>query len=29
MEAHIIEWLNLSVRWVHMITGIAWSGASF
>ena len=29
MEAHIIEWLNLSVRWVHMITGIAWIGASF
>ncbi len=29
MEAHIIEWLNLSIRWVHMITGIAWIGASF
>ncbi len=29
MEAHIIEWLNLSVRWVHLITGIAWIGASF
>lgn len=29
MEAHIIEWLNLSVRWLHMITGIAWIGASF
>ena len=29
MEAHIIEWLNLSVRWVHFITGIAWIGASF
>ncbi len=29
MEAHIIEWLNLSVRWIHMITGIAWIGASF
>jgi len=29
LEAHIIEWLNLSVRWVHMITGIAWIGASF
>nr|WP_263011420.1 urate hydroxylase PuuD [Pseudomonas otitidis] len=23
------EWLNLSIRWVHMITGIAWIGASF
>lgn len=29
MEAHLTEWLNLSVRWVHMITGIAWIGASF
>lgn len=29
MEAHLIEWLNLSVRWVHMIVGIAWIGASF
>ncbi len=29
MEAHLLEWLNLSVRWVHMITGIAWIGASF
>nr|WP_301298185.1 urate hydroxylase PuuD [Pseudomonas rhodesiae] len=24
-----MEWLNLSVRWVHMITGVAWIGASF
>jgi len=29
VEAHLIEWLNLSIRWVHMITGIAWIGASF
>ena len=29
MEAHLLEWLNLSIRWVHMITGIAWIGASF
>ncbi|AYC32591.1 hypothetical protein D3880_09435 [Pseudomonas cavernae] len=29
MEAHLIEWLNLGIRWVHMITGIAWIGASF
>lgn len=29
MEAHLTEWLNLSIRWVHMITGIAWIGASF
>ena len=29
MEAHLTEWLNLTIRWVHMITGIAWIGASF
>ncbi|MES2871275.1 MAG: urate hydroxylase PuuD [Pseudomonadota bacterium] len=29
MEAHLMEWLNLSVRWIHMITGVAWIGASF
>ncbi|QEY64051.1 urate hydroxylase PuuD [Metapseudomonas lalkuanensis] len=29
MEAHLTEWLNLSIRWIHMITGIAWIGASF
>ncbi|NWD69889.1 urate hydroxylase PuuD [Pseudomonas gingeri] len=29
MQAHLMEWLNLSVRWIHMITGVAWIGASF
>jgi uncharacterized membrane protein len=29
VEAHLTEWLNLSIRWVHMITGVAWIGASF
>ena len=24
-----LEWLNLIVRWLHIITGIAWIGASF
>jgi len=24
-----LEWLNLIVRWLHLITGIAWIGASF
>jgi uncharacterized membrane protein len=24
-----VEWLNLLVRWLHLITGIAWIGASF
>nr|WP_153448412.1 urate hydroxylase PuuD [Vibrio algicola] len=29
MDPHITEWLNLSIRWVHMIVGVAWIGASF
>ena len=29
MEGYILEWLNLFGRWVHLITGIAWIGASF
>jgi len=29
MEAYIVEWLNLLARWLHVITGIAWIGASF
>ena len=29
MEGYVIEWLNLLGRWLHMITGIAWIGASF
>jgi len=29
MEAYIVDWLNLLVRWLHAITGIAWIGASF
>jgi len=29
MEAHIVEWLNLLVRWIHFIVGVAWIGASF
>jgi uncharacterized membrane protein len=24
-----VEWANLLVRWLHLITGIAWIGASF
>jgi uncharacterized membrane protein len=27
--AYGLEWLNLLVRWLHLITGIAWIGASF
>ena len=29
MEAYIVDWLNLLVRWLHLVTGIAWIGASF
>ena len=29
LEAHLMEWLNLVVRWAHVVLGIAWIGASF
>ena len=29
MEAYAGDWLQLLIRWVHLITGIAWIGASF
>lgn len=29
MDAYVADWLNLALRWAHMITGIAWVGASF
>ena len=29
MEAYAVEWLNLLVRWLHVIAGIAWIGSSF
>jgi len=29
MEAYAVEWVALLIRWVHLITGIAWIGASF
>jgi uncharacterized membrane protein len=29
MEAYASEWLQLLLRWVHLITGIAWIGSSF
>ena len=28
-EAHLMEWLNIVIRWMHFIFGIAWIGASF
>ena len=29
MEAYLLEWANLLLRWVHVITAIAWIGSSF
>jgi uncharacterized membrane protein len=29
LEAYLLEWLNLALRWAHVIVGIAWIGASF
>ncbi len=29
MEAHLLEWVNLAIRWLHIIAGIAWIGSSF
>jgi len=29
MDAYITDWLNLIIRFAHLVTGIAWIGASF
>ena len=29
MEAYLLDWANLLLRWVHVITVIAWIGSSF
>lgn len=29
MEAYLFEWLNFLGRWIHLITGVTWIGASF
>ncbi len=29
MEAYALDWLNLLLRWLHLIAGVAWIGASF
>ena len=28
MEAYVLDWVNLALRWAHVIVGIAWIGAS-
>ena len=29
MESYYLDWANLLLRWVHVITAIAWIGSSF
>lgn len=29
MEAYLLDWANLLMRWLHLISGVAWIGASF
>lgn len=29
MDLHLLEWVNLAVRWLHLTAGIAWIGSSF
>ncbi|MGH6945340.1 MAG: urate hydroxylase PuuD, partial [Geminicoccaceae bacterium] len=29
METVLSEWINLGLRWLHVIAGIAWIGSSF
>ena len=29
MSAHLADWLNLALRWIHIITGVSWIGTSF
>jgi uncharacterized membrane protein len=29
LDPYLLEWVNLLVRWAHVVVGIAWIGASF
>src|SRR5688572_15457363 len=29
MDAHVLDWLGLLARWIHVIAGIMWIGDSF
>ena len=29
MSGYLLDWASLLVRWLHIITGIAWIGSSF
>jgi uncharacterized membrane protein len=28
VETYIVDWLNLGIRWLHFVAGVAWIGAS-
>jgi uncharacterized membrane protein len=29
LESYLLDWLNLALRWAHVIVAVAWIGASF
>ena len=29
MDAYLLDWVNLLLRWAHVIVAIAWIGSSF
>ena len=29
MQGFVMEWLNLLIRWIHVVVGVMWIGASF
>ena len=29
MDTYLLDWANFALRWAHVVTGIAWIGASF
>ena len=29
MDVDWMSWINLALRWLHVVTGIAWIGSSF
>src|SRR6195952_3632091 len=29
MDAYLLDWAGFALRWAHLVTGIAWIGASF
>lgn len=29
MDAYVVDWLNLLLRWLHFVAGVAWIGSSF